>query len=57
MSTDPWPDGVARHVLATTDSTNLEAGRLAPSMTGPAWILAHQQTAARGRRGRPWSMP
>ncbi len=28
-------------------------------MTEPApfWLLAHRQSAARGRRGRPWSMP
>ena len=25
--------------------------------SGPVWVLAHAQTAARGRRGRPWSMP
>ncbi|MDE3029960.1 MAG: biotin--[acetyl-CoA-carboxylase] ligase, partial [Paracoccaceae bacterium] len=56
MSTD-WPEGVARHVLGVTDSTNLEAARLASSLTGPAWILAHRQTAARGRRGRAWAMP
>ncbi len=57
MSTDAWPEGVARHVLATTDSTNAEAARLAASLRRPTWILAHRQTAARGRRGRAWSMP
>jgi len=46
---------VARHVLATVDSTNAEAARLAPTLTGPAWILAGQQTAGRGRRARAWS--
>lgn len=45
---------MARHVLAEVDSTNAEAARLAPSLTGPAWILAHRQSAARGRRGRAW---
>ena len=54
---DRWPEGVARHVLARTDSTNAEALRLAPGLSGPAWILAREQTAARGRRGRGWSMP
>lgn len=34
-----------------------EAARLAPHLAGPAWILALQQTSARGRRGRPWQMP
>lgn len=28
-----------------------------PTLTGPAWILALEQTAARGRRGRAWSTP
>lgn len=54
---DTWPEGVARHVLARTDSTNAEALRLAPGLTGPAWIMAREQTAARGRRGRGWAMP
>ena len=44
-------------MLDQVDSTLSEAGRIAGSLAGPAWILAHQQTAARGRRGRPWSMP
>jgi BirA family biotin operon repressor/biotin-[acetyl-CoA-carboxylase] ligase len=35
----------------------LEAARLAPHLTGPAWILARTQTAARGRRGRAWRSP
>lgn len=48
---------MARHVLGQTDSTNAEAARLAPSISGPAWILAHRQTAAHGRRGRIWAMP
>ncbi|AOZ69751.1 biotin--[acetyl-CoA-carboxylase] ligase [Rhodobacter xanthinilyticus] len=59
MSTDlgTWPEGVARHVLARVETTMAEASRLAPHLAGPAWILAHEQTAARGRRGRPWRMP
>lgn len=28
---------------------------MVPTLTGPAWILALEQTAARGRRGRSWS--
>ncbi len=54
---DPWPDGVGRHVLATVDSTNAEAARLAPNLTAPAWVLAGEQTAGRGRRARNWASP
>lgn len=58
MSASPaWPEGTARIVLATVDSTNAEAARRAPTLTGPAWILAGTQTAGRGRRARPWSSP
>ncbi|WP_444665586.1 biotin--[acetyl-CoA-carboxylase] ligase [Cereibacter changlensis] len=57
MSAEPWPEGVARHVLDTVDSTNAFAARLAPDLSGPAWIMAGLQTAARGRRGRAWSSP
>ena len=52
-----WPEGVARHVLSEVDSTNSEAARLAPRLTQPTWIMARHQTAARGRRGRPWVSP
>lgn len=31
-----------------------EAARRAGSIEGPTWIMARAQTAARGRRGRPW---
>lgn len=34
-----------------------EAARLAPDLAGPEWILALEQTAGRGRRGRAWQMP
>lgn len=34
-----------------------EAARLAPHLTGPAWVFAHCQTAGRGRRGRDWLAP
>lgn len=30
---------------------------MAPDLTGPAWLMALEQTAARGRRGRAWVMP
>jgi BirA family biotin operon repressor/biotin-[acetyl-CoA-carboxylase] ligase len=49
-----WPQGVGREVHATLDSTNAEALRRAAREPGPLWILARAQTAARGRRGRPW---
>lgn len=54
---DPWPQGVARHVLARTDSTNAEALRLAPGLSGPVWVMTREQFAGRGRRGRDWVMP
>jgi BirA family biotin operon repressor/biotin-[acetyl-CoA-carboxylase] ligase len=52
-----WPEGYGRSVLARVDSTNAEAARRAASLAGPEWILAHEQTAARGRRGRAWANP
>ncbi len=55
MSAD-WPEGVGRLVLDSVDSTNAEAARRAAALAGPLWIMAIQQTAARGRRGRPWAM-
>jgi len=30
---------------------------MAPTLTAPAWVLALEQTAARGRRGRSWATP
>jgi BirA family biotin operon repressor/biotin-[acetyl-CoA-carboxylase] ligase len=39
----------------STDSTNLEALRLvAAGERGPAWIVANEQTAGKGRLGRNW---
>ncbi|KNG92465.1 biotin--[acetyl-CoA-carboxylase] ligase [Pseudaestuariivita atlantica] len=43
--------------LDTVDSTMAEAARRMEAVTGPTWIMARQQTEARGRRGRAWSMP
>lgn len=34
-----------------------EAARLAAHLERPTWILAHTQTAARGRQGRAWQQP
>jgi BirA family biotin operon repressor/biotin-[acetyl-CoA-carboxylase] ligase len=53
---EQWPAGCGRIVLDGVDSTNAEAARIAADQTGPVWILAHRQTAAHGRRGRPWAM-
>lgn len=58
MSNKPdWPEGVARHALPSVDSTNAFAASLAPGLSGPAWVIAGEQTAGRGRRGRPWASP
>lgn len=34
-----------------------EAARIAPELEAPTWIIADEQTAARGRRGREWVNP
>ncbi len=52
-----WPDGVGLTVLPEVDSTNEEAMRIAPGLTGPHWILGLRQTGGRGRGGRPWIDP
>ncbi|MGF1446588.1 MAG: biotin--[acetyl-CoA-carboxylase] ligase [Pikeienuella sp.] len=54
-----YPPGAARRlVLERVDSTNAEAQRRAAcGEPGPLWILAHQQTAGRGRQGRDWAQP
>jgi BirA family biotin operon repressor/biotin-[acetyl-CoA-carboxylase] ligase len=52
-----WPQGYGRLVFESLDSTLSEAARRAPELTGPVWILAEEQTAARGRRGRSWATP
>lgn len=49
--------GYGRRVLQSVDSTNAEATRIASELSGPEWILALHQTAARGRRGRVWANP
>lgn len=43
--------------LDTVDSTMSEAARQADRISGPTWIIAKTQTAARGRRGRTWEVP
>ena len=50
-----WPPGLGLRRYETLDSTNQEARRLAKSgERGPLWIVAREQTAGRGRRGRVW---
>ena len=50
-----WPSGLGLRRYDTLDSTNEEARRLAKSgVRGPLWIVSHEQTAGRGRRGRVW---
>ncbi|MDX8352309.1 biotin--[acetyl-CoA-carboxylase] ligase [Cognatiyoonia sp. IB215182] len=52
-----WPEGYGRVVLDTVDSTMAEAARRVDDITKPTWIMARHQTAARGRRARPWIAP
>jgi BirA family biotin operon repressor/biotin-[acetyl-CoA-carboxylase] ligase len=45
-------------VLDAVDSTNAEALRRAGAgECGPLWIVAKEQSAGRGRRGRSWTSP
>ena len=49
-------DGVRLAIYDVLDSTNEEARRLAlAGERGPLWIIAREQTAGRGRRGRAWT--
>ena len=53
-----WPEGLGRVVTDTVDSTNRLAQLVLAAHPGPAaWVMSAQQTAGRGRRGRPWSSP
>ncbi|MGR3467500.1 MAG: biotin--[acetyl-CoA-carboxylase] ligase [Shimia sp.] len=52
-----WPLSYGRIVLSSVDSTMEEARRQAPNVSQPTWILALDQSAARGRRGRAWRHP
>ena len=48
-------DGYGSASTTSLDSTNEEARRLADAgEAGPLWIVAREQTAGRGRRGREW---
>jgi len=52
-----FPTGYDRRILASVDSTNAEAVRIAKTVSGPTWILGLKQTQGRGRRGRAWADP
>jgi BirA family biotin operon repressor/biotin-[acetyl-CoA-carboxylase] ligase len=52
-----WPEGVGRRVLQSVDSTMAEGARIAPSLASAEWVLALEQTAGHGRRGRAWTSP
>lgn len=52
-----WPLGYGRLVVPEVGSTLDAAREAARTEPAPFWILAYLQTAARGRRGRSWSMP
>lgn len=49
--------GQAIHFYKKIDSTNAEAGRLGKEASHGTLIVADQQTAGRGRRGRVWESP
>lgn len=50
-----WPEGHDLILLDSCESTMAEAARRADGIDRPTWIMAREQTAARGRRGRRWT--
>ncbi len=52
-----WPRGYGHLPLGEVGSTLDEATKRLAEFAGPTWITATRQTAARGRRGRPWVNP
>ncbi|MCL4712894.1 MAG: biotin--[acetyl-CoA-carboxylase] ligase [Pseudorhodoplanes sp.] len=53
-----WQAGFSLQVHDAIDSTNAEALRRARvGIRGPEWIVARNQSAGRGRRGREWISP
>ncbi len=50
-----FPSGAAIEIFDTLDSTSLEVRRrIEAGEAGPLWVIALQQTAGYGRRGRAW---
>ncbi len=51
------PNGVSARYFSACDSTNVQARLIAESSTDRAdtWVVAGEQSAGRGRRGREWS--
>jgi len=50
------PNGVGAFFYEACDSTNARAAELASvGEQGPLWVIAGEQTAGRGRRGRSWT--
>ena len=53
-----FPPSWSAHILETVDSTNAQAMRMVgQGAKTPLLVLAEQQTAGRGRRGRKWVSP
>ena len=52
-----WPEGYGRFIFDEVGSTLDVARDMASAQAAPFWVLAHRQTASRGRRGRAWAMP
>jgi BirA family biotin operon repressor/biotin-[acetyl-CoA-carboxylase] ligase len=51
----PWVPGLTVEVLPTIDSTNSELMRRARAgQTDPCLLMAHEQSAGRGRMGKTW---
>ncbi|NDV01669.1 biotin--[acetyl-CoA-carboxylase] ligase [Pseudoroseicyclus tamaricis] len=58
LSTEAPARAAERRVYRSLTSTMDEAARLVrEGERGPLWLLALEQTSARGRQGRPWAMP
>lgn len=54
---EDWPGGYDRVVLDSVGSTLDEAAQRFETLRRPLWLMAREQTKARGRRGRPWVAP
>ena len=52
-----WPAGYGRFVSDEVGSTLDVSKDMISTEPAPFWVMAHRQTASRGRRGRAWMMP